>query len=104
MHRTSKYLKKIRKENKMSKEEIYKKIIICLEKEKTGGIKKESITSSTNLFLDLELDSIEIVNFVVALEEVFEVRFNEPFELINKFESINKLVEYCDLQLNGGRN
>lgn len=88
----------------MSKEEIYQKIITCLEKEKSGGINKEDITSSTNLLLDLELDSIEIVNFVVALEEVFEVRFNEPFELINKFERIDKLVEYCDLQLNGGGN
>lgn len=86
----------------MSKEEIYHKIVICLDNEKTGGINKENIISSTNLLLDLELDSIEIVNFVVALEEAFEIKFDEPFELISKFESIDKLVEYCDSQLNGG--
>lgn len=87
----------------MTREEICQKIIVCLEKEKSGGISRESIIPSTNLLLDLGLDSIEIVNFVVSLEEMFEVRFAEPFELIDKFARFEELVEFCEVKLNERR-
>lgn len=86
----------------MEKAEIRDKILKILGEIKFDGEKK--INMETNILLDLELDSLELVDFIILLEEELGIRFNTPFELIDNLESIKKLIDYCNIKIHEGEN
>jgi len=55
-------------------------------------IKKEDITLESDFELDLKLDSLDIVELIMAIEEEFNI--NIPDEDIQKLKTVKDAVEY----------
>ncbi len=52
------------------------------------------ITMDTNLMKDLEADSIEAVEIIMAIEDEFDIEI--PEEDADKFESVADIVKYVE--------
>ncbi len=72
-------------ENKILKEVID---IIAL----TCGIDKKDIKGNSNLLTDLELESLDVVDLIVAFEEKYEIEIVD--QDIKNFQTVNDIVEY----------
>ena len=58
----------------------------------TLGIDEEQVTEQTNLFDDLEADSLDIVELMMALEEEFDIEI--PDEDAEKIVTVGDAVAY----------
>ncbi|MGI6212306.1 MAG: acyl carrier protein [Anaerovoracaceae bacterium] len=52
------------------------------------------VTPDTNLIKDLEADSLDAVEIIMAIEEEFGIEI--PDEEAEKFQTVSDLVEYVD--------
>lgn len=52
------------------------------------------VTPDTNLIKDLEADSLDAVEIIMAIEEEFGIEI--PDEEAEKFQTVGDLVEYVD--------
>ncbi len=66
-----------------------KKILLDFVEGPTEGINLE-----TNLLRDLELNSLDVVNIVVAFEDEFEIEI--PDRAIGNFTTVSDIVEYLE--------
>ncbi len=57
-------------------------------------VDKESITPETNLLRDLEADSLDAVEIIMAIEDEFGVEI--PDEEAEKFQVVQTIVEYLE--------
>ena len=58
------------------------------------GVDKEDITMDTNLTKDLEADSLDAVEIIMAIEDEFEIEIeDEKAELLQTVADMVKLVE-----------
>ena len=55
-------------------------------------VKKEEITLDSDFELDLKLDSLDIVEIVMAIEEEFDITI--PDEDVQKLRTVKAAVEY----------
>lgn len=55
-------------------------------------IKTTKITSETNIFKDLNVDSLDIIEIAMAIEEKFKIEI--PDEDLEKFNTITSISEY----------
>lgn len=53
-----------------------------------------TIDDETKLIDDLKLDSLMIVQLIVAVEERFQVEFNDTEELLRGMETVRSLAEW----------
>ncbi|QCI26031.1 acyl carrier protein [Buchnera aphidicola (Sarucallis kahawaluokalani)] len=59
---------------------------------KIMDIKKEEITETANIFTDLQVDSLDIIEIAMAIEEKFNIEI--PDTVLEKFNTITFIVEY----------
>lgn len=62
--------------------------------EELGESDVESITMETSLMDDLDADSLDAVEIIMALEDEFEIEV--PDEEAEDFETIGEIVEYIE--------
>lgn len=62
------------------------------------GAEKKNITMSTNLMKDLEADSLDAVEIVMAIEDEFEIEI--PDEDAEQFQLVSNLVKYVEENMN----
>ncbi|MBQ1391789.1 MAG: acyl carrier protein [Firmicutes bacterium] len=55
------------------------------------------VTMETNLMKDLEADSLDAVEIIMAIEEEYDIEI--PDEEAEKFQSVRDLVEYVEEQI-----
>lgn len=58
------------------------------------GAEKKDITMATNLMKDLEADSLDAVEIVMAIEDEFEIEI--PDEDAEQFQLVSNLVRYVE--------
>lgn len=74
----------------MDKKEVEDKIIELAEKEFKIKIDSNSLNSS--LIMDLNLDSLSLVELIMSIEETFSINIPEP--ATSKLGSIQDIVNY----------
>ena len=80
----------------MTNEEIFdkvKKIIV-----EQLGVSFEQVKSEASFNTDLGADSLDVVEFIMALEEAFDIEI--PDEDAEKFKNVGDVVDYLESQLN----
>ena len=60
-------------------------------------VDKESITAQTNLMKDLEADSLDAVEVIMAIEEEFGIEI--PDEQAEQFQVVQSIVEYVEANI-----
>ena len=58
------------------------------------GVDPSLVTEDTNLMKDLEADSLDAVEIIMAIESQFDIEI--PDEEAEKFQTVEDLVEYVD--------
>lgn len=59
-----------------------------------AGVAEASISGSTSLQADLELDSLDIMDLLLVLEEEFDMQI--PDEELNKIQTVTDIVNYIE--------
>lgn len=59
-----------------------------------SGISKDKLSNEANLQTDINLDSLDIVEIVMELEDRLGISINE--EHLEKFVTINNIVDYIE--------
>ena len=62
--------------------------------EQLGLDDKERITMETNISKDLEADSLDAVEIIMALEEEYDIEV--PDEVAEEFKTVGDLVKYVE--------
>lgn len=57
-------------------------------------VDKETITMDTDFLKDLEADSLDAVEIIMALEEEFDIEI--PDEKAEEFHEVHEMVEYIE--------
>ena len=58
------------------------------------GVEAEQVTPETHLMKDLEADSLDAVEIIMAIEEEFDIEI--PDEEAEKFQTVGDLVHYVE--------
>lgn len=58
------------------------------------SVDASEITMETNIMDDLEADSLDLVDLVMALEDEFEIEF--PEDKIDSFKTVGDVVNYIE--------
>lgn len=56
------------------------------------NVQKEEVTAETNLMKDLEADSIDAAEILIAIEEEYDIEI--PEEEAEQFQTVDDLVKY----------
>ena len=62
------------------------------------SVDESMVTMDTNLMKDLEADSLDAVEIIMAIEEEFDIEI--PDEEAEKFQLVGDLMKYVDDNLN----
>ncbi len=60
------------------------------------GVEESAVALETNLMKDLEADSLDAVEIIMAIEDAFEIEI--PDEEAEKFQLVGDLVKYVEEQ------
>lgn len=60
------------------------------------GVEESAVEMDTNLMKDLEADSLDAVEIIMAIEDHFEIEI--PDEDAEKFQTVGDLVKYVEEQ------
>jgi len=60
------------------------------------GVEESAVEMETNLMKDLEADSLDAVEIIMAIEDQFEIEI--PDEDAEKFQTVGDLVKYVEEQ------
>lgn len=74
----------------MHKDEVMKKVTACIVD--TCSLAPEKVTGSATLKKDLALDSLDSVELIMNLEELFDIAIED--EEAEKFTTVDELVKY----------
>ena len=58
------------------------------------GVEEEAVTMETHLMKDLEADSLDAVEIIMAIEEEFDIEV--PDEEAEKFQVVGNIVKYVE--------
>ena len=61
------------------------------------GVSEDAVTMEASFIDDLEADSLDIVELMMALEEEFDIEI--PDEDAEKFQSVSDLVKFVEANL-----
>ena len=62
------------------------------------------VDENTDLFQELEMDSLEIMKFIVELEDKFQVQFEDIDELMEVMRSVGSVAEFIYKHINTAEN
>ncbi|MBO4991702.1 MAG: acyl carrier protein [Firmicutes bacterium] len=62
------------------------------------GREDDEITMETHLMKDLEADSLDAVEIIMAIEDEYEIEI--PDEVAEKFQTVGDLVHYVENETN----
>ncbi len=62
------------------------------------GVDESAVTMETHLMKDLEADSLDAVEIIMAIEDEFEIEV--PDEDAEKFQNIGDIVKYVEENIN----
>jgi len=62
------------------------------------GVDESAVTQETSLMKDLEADSLDAVEIIMAIEDEFEIEI--PDEEAEKFHSVGDIVKYVEEKIN----
>ena len=62
------------------------------------GVEESAVTLETHLMKDLEADSLDAVEIIMAIEDEFEIEI--PDEEAEKFHSDGDIVKYVEEKIN----
>lgn len=74
--------------------------IISVIYELKGSMDGMEIDENTDLFKDLEFDSIEVMAFITELEILFKVQFEDVDELMDVMCNVKSVAEFIYKYLN----
>lgn len=60
------------------------------------GVEESAVAMDTNLMKDLEADSLDAVEIIMAIEDTFDIEI--PDEDAEKFQVVGDLVKYVEEQ------
>ncbi len=58
------------------------------------GVEEDVITADTNLMKDLEADSLDAVEIIMAIEDEYDIEV--PDEDAEKFQTVTDIVKYVE--------
>ena len=58
------------------------------------GVDEEAVKMETHLMTDLEADSLDAVEIIMAIEDEFDIEV--PDEDAEKFQTVNDIVKYVE--------
>lgn len=61
------------------------------------GVDEDKVTMETHLMKDLEADSLDAVEIIMAIEEGYEIEI--PDEKAEKFQTVSDLMGYVEGQI-----
>lgn len=64
-------------------------------------VDKSQINEKTNLFEDLNMDSLTILDFVNQMEERWDFKLTEHPELLDEMETVESLVAFLQYEIGG---
>jgi len=67
---------------------------------RVGNLADENIVFKEGMSLvnDLKYDSVSIINLIVAIEQEFDIEFDDEEMLIGKVDDLDELIKYvCEL-------
>lgn len=62
------------------------------------GVEESAVALDTHLMKDLEADSLDAVEIIMAIEDEFEIEV--PDEDAEKFQSVGDIIKYVEERLN----
>ena len=62
------------------------------------SVEEDAVTMDTHLMKDLEADSLDAVEIIMAIEDEFDIEV--PDEDAEKFQSVADLVKYIEEKIN----
>ena len=62
------------------------------------GVDESAVTMETSLMKDLEADSLDAVEIIMAIEDEFEIEV--PDEEAEKFQNVGDIVKYVEEKIN----
>lgn len=62
------------------------------------GVEPDDVTMETHLMKDLEADSLDAVEIIMAIEEEYDIEV--PDEEAEKFQKVSDIVKYVDEKTN----
>jgi len=62
------------------------------------GVEESAVTLETSLMKDLEADSLDAVEIIMAIEDEFDIEV--PDEEAEKFQNVGDIVKYVDDKIN----
>ncbi|HVI42179.1 MAG TPA: acyl carrier protein [Anaerovoracaceae bacterium] len=62
------------------------------------GVDESAVTLETSLMKDLEADSLDAVEIIMAIEDEFEIEV--PDEEAEKFQNVGDIVKYVEEKIN----
>ena len=62
------------------------------------GVDESAVTRETSLMKDLEADSLDAVEIIMAIEDEFEIEV--PDEEAEKFQNVGDIVKYVEEKIN----
>ncbi|MEG0391596.1 MAG: acyl carrier protein [Anaerovoracaceae bacterium] len=62
------------------------------------GVEAEAVNNDTHLMKDLEADSLDAVEIIMAIEEEFDIEV--PDEEAEKFQRVGDIVKYVEEKAN----
>jgi len=62
------------------------------------GVEESAVTLETSLMKDLEADSLDAVEIIMAIEDEFEIEV--PDEEAEKFQNVGDIVKYVEEKIN----
>lgn len=62
------------------------------------GVEESAVALDTHLMKDLEADSLDAVEIIMAIEDEFEIEV--PDEDAEKFQSVGDIIKYVEERIN----
>ena len=78
----------------MTREQIHTEVTQSLSAVLRQPIERRAITDSTDLFNDMGIDSLSIMDFILELEGRFGIVFDEEQLRVEVFEEVGLLIQF----------
>lgn len=77
---------------------MHEKVINLLSNVVESGFEREKVNGTTDIINEIGLDSLEMIKFLLSVEDEFEIEIDyDEFE-ISHLNSINRFCEFIDTQ------
>ena len=75
------------------------KIIELVCEVKEGTVQQEEITADSHMLKDVGLDSLQLVNLILLVEETFDVEIDFDLFDYSVLDSVKKFASFVEMQM-----